>query len=41
MFGEVGHGPWCLGLPDDYDKPAPFINLDDGSEKDAPDGGIQ
>jgi len=40
VFGEVGHGPWCLGLPDDYDKPAPFINLDDGSEKDAPDGGI-
>ena len=27
VFGEVGHGPWCLGLPDDYDKPAPFINL--------------
>ncbi len=41
VFGEVGHGPWCLGLPDDYEKPAPFINLDDGSEKDAPDGGIQ
>ncbi|MGH3475173.1 MAG: MCE family protein [Aeromicrobium sp.] len=41
VFGEVGHGPWCLGLPDKYDKPAPFINLDDGSEKDAPDGGIQ
>lgn len=41
VFGEVGHGPWCLGLPDDYDKPAPFINLDDGSEKDAPDGGIK
>ncbi len=40
VFGEVGHGPWCLGLPDDYEKPAPFINLDDGSEKDAPDGGI-
>jgi phospholipid/cholesterol/gamma-HCH transport system substrate-binding protein len=41
VFGEVGHGPWCLGLPDDYENPAPFINLDDGSEKDAPDGGIQ
>jgi phospholipid/cholesterol/gamma-HCH transport system substrate-binding protein len=40
VFGEVGHGPWCLGLPDDYEKPAPFINLDDGTEKDAPDGGI-
>ena len=24
VFGEVGHGPWCLGLPDDYEKPAPF-----------------
>ncbi len=41
VFGEVGHGPWCLGLPDDYDKPAPFINLDDGTAKDAKDGGIQ
>ena len=30
VFGEVGHGPWCLGLPDDYEKPAPFINLEDG-----------
>lgn len=40
-FGEVGHGPWCLGLPDDYKKPAPFINLKDGSDKDAPDGGIK
>jgi phospholipid/cholesterol/gamma-HCH transport system substrate-binding protein len=41
VFGEVGHGPWCLGLPDDYAEEAPFINLDDGSEKDAPDGGIE
>jgi phospholipid/cholesterol/gamma-HCH transport system substrate-binding protein len=40
VFGEVGHGPWCLGLPDDYAEEAPFLNLDDGSEKDAPDGGI-
>jgi phospholipid/cholesterol/gamma-HCH transport system substrate-binding protein len=40
-FGEVGHGPWCLGLPDDYEKPAPFIPLDDGTNKDEPDGGIQ
>ncbi len=39
-FGEVGHGPWCLGLPDDYDKPAPFQPLKDGSDKDDPDGGI-
>ena len=41
VFGEVGHGPWCLGLPDDYDKPAPFIPLDDGTDKDEPDGGIE
>ena len=41
MFGEVGHGPWCLGLPDDYEKPAPFVPLKDGTDKDEPDGGIQ
>ena len=41
VFGEVGHGPWCLGLPDDYEKPAPFVPLDDGTNKDNPDGGIQ
>ena len=41
VLGEVGHGPWCLGLPDDYEKPAPFIPLDDGTNKDEPDGGIQ
>ena len=41
VFGEVGHGPWCLGLPDDYEKPAPFVPLDDGSNKDEPDGGIK
>ena len=40
VYGEVGHGPWCLGLPDDYDKPAPFIPLKDGSDKDNPDGGL-
>lgn len=40
VFGEVGHGPWCLGLPDDYEKPAPFIPLKDGTNKDNPDGGI-
>ncbi len=39
-YGEVGHGPWCLGLPDDYDVPAPFQPLKDGSDKDEPDGGI-
>jgi phospholipid/cholesterol/gamma-HCH transport system substrate-binding protein len=40
-YGEVGHGPWCLGLPDNYDKPAPFQPLKDGSNKDDPDGGIK
>jgi phospholipid/cholesterol/gamma-HCH transport system substrate-binding protein len=40
-YGEVGHGPWCLGLPDNYDKPAPFQPLKDGSDKDEPDGGIK
>lgn len=39
-YGEVGHGPWCLGLPDNYSKPAPFQPLKDGSDKDDPDGGI-
>ncbi len=39
-FGEVGHGPWCLGLPDNYDVPAPFEPLKDGSDKDDPDGGL-
>jgi phospholipid/cholesterol/gamma-HCH transport system substrate-binding protein len=40
-YGEVGHGPWCLGLPDDYQVPAPFQPLKDGSDKDEPDGGIK
>jgi phospholipid/cholesterol/gamma-HCH transport system substrate-binding protein len=40
-YGEVGHGPWCLGLPDNYQKPAPFQPLKDGSDKDEPDGGIK
>lgn len=40
VYGEVGHGPWCLGLPDNYKKPAGFMNLDDGTDKDAKDGGI-
>ncbi|MCW2799680.1 MAG: virulence factor Mce [Aeromicrobium sp.] len=40
-YGEVGHGPWCLGLPDNYQKPAPFQPLKDGTDKDEPDGGIK
>lgn len=39
-YGEVGHGPWCLGLPDNYQVPAPFQPLKDGTDKDEPDGGI-
>jgi phospholipid/cholesterol/gamma-HCH transport system substrate-binding protein len=40
VYGEVGHGPWCLGLPADYEKPAPFLPLKDGTDKDNPDGGM-
>ena len=40
VYGEVGHGPWCLGLPADYEVPAPFLPLKDGTDKDEPDGGM-
>lgn len=40
-YGEVGHGPWCLGLPDNNQIPAPFVPLKDGTDKDEPDGGIE
>jgi phospholipid/cholesterol/gamma-HCH transport system substrate-binding protein len=40
VYGEVGHGPWCLGLPADYEVPAPFLPLKDGTDKDNPDGGM-
>ncbi len=40
VYGEVGHGPWCFGLPDNHEIPAPFAPLKDGSDKDDPDGGI-
>jgi len=32
-YGEVGHGPWCLGLPNPQ-VPAPAIALDQGSDMD-------
>jgi phospholipid/cholesterol/gamma-HCH transport system substrate-binding protein len=32
-YGEVGHGPWCLGLPHPL-VPAPPIALDQGSDMD-------
>ncbi len=40
VYGEIGHGPWCLGLPDDHQIPAPFEPLKDGTDKDNPDGGL-
>ncbi|GAB2759927.1 MCE family protein [Nocardioides salsibiostraticola] len=33
VYGEVGHGPWCLGLPNP-EIPAPPIGLDNGSDID-------
>ena len=41
VYGEVGHGPWCLGLPLAYQKPAPFLPLKDGSSHDEPGGGLE
>lgn len=32
-YGEVGHGPWCLGLPNPK-VPAPPVALDQGSDID-------
>lgn len=34
VYGEVGHGPWCLGLPNPP-EPSPPVSLDDGSDIDA------
>lgn len=39
-YGEVGHGPWCLGLPADYPIPAPYQPLKDGTNRDEPGGGF-
>lgn len=41
VYGEVGHGPWCLGLPDNYQNPAGFLDLKDGSDFDTPGGGLK
>jgi len=41
VYGEVGHGPWCLGLPASYQKPAGFLPLKDGSTDDEPGGGLE
>ncbi|WP_205472479.1 MCE family protein [Nocardioides sp. SYSU D00038] len=32
-YGEVGHGPWCLGLPDPP-VPVPPVSFDDGTDLD-------
>ena len=40
-FGEAGHGPWCLGLPADYDQPSGFVPLKDGTDTDEPGGGFE
>lgn len=41
VYGEVGHGPWCLGLPTGFQRPAGFLPLDDGSAHDEPGGGLR
>ncbi len=41
VYGEVGHGPWCLGLPADYQMPADFLPLKDGTTDDEPGGGLE
>ena len=33
--GEIGHGPWCLGLPDPR-IPVGYTPLEDGSDLDNP-----
>lgn len=40
VYGEVGHGPWCLGLPAGYQMPAPYLPLEDGTTYDEPGGGL-
>jgi phospholipid/cholesterol/gamma-HCH transport system substrate-binding protein len=36
VYGEVGHGPWCSGLPDPA-VPAPPITFDEGTDIDEED----
>lgn len=40
VYGEVGHGPWCLGLPNNLKMPAGYQPLKDGSTDDEPGGGL-
>ena len=34
-YGEVGHGPWCLGLPNPK-VPSDFLPLRNGTHLDEP-----
>ena len=34
VYGEIGHGPWCLGLPNPV-VPAPPLDLKNGSDLDS------
>ncbi|MCW2781359.1 MAG: virulence factor Mce family protein [Marmoricola sp.] len=38
VYGAAGHGPWCLGLPNNPPFPAPYRPLPDGSDLDEPGG---
>ncbi|WP_310963720.1 MCE family protein [Nocardioides terrisoli] len=39
VYGEVGHGPWCLGLPHPKQgPPLPYVPLKDGTPQDNPPG---
>lgn len=38
VYGEIGHGPWCLGLPDPP-VPAPPVDLKNGTNLDHYGGG--
>lgn len=40
-YGEVGHGPWCLGLPSNFQKPAGYLPLKDGTSHDERGGGLR
>ena len=35
LYGEVGHGPWCLGLPNPP-VPTGFVPLRNGTKLDEP-----
>lgn len=40
VYGEIGHGPWCLGLPNPRQgAPLPYRPLKDGTSEDNPPSG--